>query len=71
MNIPKVNDTLILKDECPVIAVGTSVKVLAVYEFDKTNSVFITIQDLENHNLNHKQQKEPIISTIRYHMESI
>ena len=51
---------------CPVIKEGTQVEVLHVFKFPATNTIFITILDLENVNYNHKGQPEPIISTIKW-----
>lgn len=52
-------------EECPVIAVGTKVKVIDILNFPATNSQFVILQDYENIPLNKHGQPDPIISTIR------
>lgn len=54
------------KKPCPVIKEDTMVEVLHVFEFPATNTIFITILDLENTNVDHYGKPEPIISTIKW-----
>lgn len=54
----------LLTNLCPVIKSGTKVEILYTFDFPKSNRQFVTIKDLENFTLNHKGQKEDIISTI-------
>ena len=51
---------------CPVIKEGTQVEVLHVFEFPAANTIFITIKDLENTNVDRYGKPEPIISTIKW-----
>jgi len=51
---------------CPVIAANTHVEILHVFKFPATNTIFITIKDLENTNVDRYGKPEPIISTIKW-----
>lgn len=55
---------------CPVIKVGILVEVLHVFDFPRSNTQFVTVQDLENIPLDRYGKPEPIISTFQLTSET-
>lgn len=52
--------------DSPVIPALTKVKILHIWNFPATGKVFLTIEDLENKNIDRHGKEEAIVSTVPY-----
>ena len=50
----------------PIIKKGTKVLLKYIFNFPTTGKVFITLQDLENFNMDKRGNPEAIITTLEY-----